>query len=246
MSFAHKTVLVTGATRGIGLHIAQTFATHGAKTILIGRDADRVEKIQQTFREQYGDEDHKGITLDISHKAQVDSVFKDELKGQQIDYLVNAAGISRDGLFVQLKEQDLLDTINTNLLGTMHVSQHVAKTMMRKRKGGCIINVASVVGLHGNVGQSSYSASKAGLIGFTKSLAKELGPYNIRVNAIAPGFIDTDMTRNISDDRKQKILESISLKRFGDVQDVSLAVLFIAQSNYFHGQVLTLDGGLII
>ena len=168
------------------------------------------------------------------------------LKGQQIDCLVNAAGISRDGLLIQMKERDLLDTIDTNLLGTIRVSQQVAKMMLRKRQGGCIINVASVIGMHGNVGQSAYSASKAGIIGFTKSLAKELGPYRIRVNAIAPGFIETDMTSDISKEKKQKILDAISLRRFGHVEDVSLAAVFIAQSNYFHGQILTLDGGLVL
>lgn len=168
------------------------------------------------------------------------------MKGQQIDYLVNAAGISRDGLLIQMKEEDLLNTMNTNLLGTMRVSQHVVKAMLRKRKGGCIINISSVIGLHGNVGQSVYAASKAGIIGFTKSLAKEVGPSKIRVNAIAPGFIETDMTKDMSADKKQRILESIPLGRFGNVQDISLAALFIAQSEYLHGQVLTIDGGFMV
>lgn len=136
--------------------------------------------------------------------------------------------------------------MNTNLLGTMRVSQHVAKYMLRKRQGGCIINISSVIGLQGNVGQSVYSASKAGIIGFTKSLAKELGPSNIRVNAIAPGFIDTDMTSDIPLDRKQKLLDVISLRRFGQVQDVALAAQFLAQSNYIQGQVLQIDGGLVV
>lgn len=136
--------------------------------------------------------------------------------------------------------------MNTNLLGTMRVSQHVAKHMLRKRQGGCIINISSVIGLGGNVGQSAYSASKAGIIGFTKSLAKELGPSNIRVNAIAPGFIDTDMTSDIPLDKKKKLLDLIPLRKFGQVQDVALAAQFIAQSSYIHGQVLQIDGGLVI
>lgn len=168
------------------------------------------------------------------------------MKSQQIDYLVNAAGISRDSLLIQMKEKDLLETMNTNLLGTMRVSQHVVKSMLRKRQGGCIINISSVVGIHGNAGQSVYAASKAGIIGFTKSLAKEVGPSKIRVNAIAPGFIDTDMTSDITEDKKQRILASIPLGRFGNVQDVSLAALFIAQSEYLHGQTLTVDGGLLL
>ncbi|KAG2230430.1 hypothetical protein INT48_009176 [Thamnidium elegans] len=145
-----------------------------------------------------------------------------------------------------MNNQDLEDTINTNLLGTMRVSQHVAKSMLRKRKGGCIINISSVVGQRGNIGQAAYSASKAGIIGFTKSLAKELGPSQIRVNAIAPGFIETDMTHNITTESKLKIIESIPLRRFGHVNDVSLAAMFIAQSEYIHGQVLSIDGGLIL
>lgn len=165
------------------------------------------------------------------------------MKGQQIDYLINAAGISRDSLLIQLKDQDLQDIINTNLLGTMRMSQHVTKAMMRKRKGGCIINISSVVGIHGNVGQCAYSASKAGIIGFTKSLAKEVGPAKIRVNAIAPGFIETDMTADMAD--KDKIIKLIPLGKFGSVQDVSLAALFIAQSEYIHGQVLSIDGGMV-
>lgn len=135
------------------------------------------------------------------------------------------------------------DIINTNLLGTMRMSQHVTKAMMRKRKGGCIINISSVVGIHGNVGQCAYSASKAGIIGFTKSLAKEVGPAKIRVNAIAPGFIETDMTADMAD--KDKIIKLIPLGKFGSVQDVSLAALFIAQSEYIHGQVLSIDGGMV-
>lgn len=160
--------------------------------------------------------------------------------------MINAAGISRDSLFVQLKNEDLDDIMNTNLLGTMRLTQHVAKSMIRKRKGGCIINISSVIGLEGNVGQTAYSASKAGLVGFTKSLAKELGPLQIRVNAIAPGFIDTDMTSTIDNDKRSKILSNIALHRFGKVEDVALAAQFIAESDYIHGQVLTIDGGLMI
>ncbi|KAI8644949.1 hypothetical protein BD408DRAFT_362193 [Parasitella parasitica] len=244
MSFAHKTAIITGATRGIGLNIAQAFAKQGARTILIGRDSDRVKHIEQTFRSTYTQQDHQGIALDVTNKDAIDQLFKQTLKGQQIDYLINAAGISRDSLLIQLKDQDLQDIINTNLLGTMRMTQHATKSMMRKRKGGCIINISSVIGIHGNVGQSAYSASKAGIIGFTRSLAKEVGPAKIRVNAIAPGFIDTDMTSGIAD--KEKILKLIPLGKFGSVQDVSLAALFIAQSEYIHGQVLSIDGGLVL
>ncbi|CAO3635940.1 unnamed protein product [Mucor hiemalis] len=246
MSFIQKTAIVTGATRGIGLSIAEAFAKQGARTILIGRDAERVHSVERHFRDQFNTQDHTGIVLDISKKEDIDTVMKEVLAGQQIDYLINAAGISRDGLLIKLKNQDLEDTLNTNLLGTMRMSQHVSKSMLRKRKGGCIINISSVVGIQGNVGQSAYSASKAGIIGFTKSLAKELGPSQIRVNAIAPGFIDTDMTKDIPEETRAKLMEQIPLRRFGHVNDVSLAALFIAQSNYINGQVLSIDGGLIV
>lgn len=169
-----------------------------------------------------------------------------ELKDRQVHYLINAAGMSKDALLVKLRYEDLEDTMNTNLLGTIRVSQHVAKSMLKWRQGGCIINISSVVGERGNIGQSAYSASKAGIIGFTKSLAKELGPSQIRVNAIAPGFIHTDMTQDIPDEKKLKIIENIPLRRFGHVNDVSLAALFIAQSEYIHGQVLNIDGGIVL
>ena len=166
------------------------------------------------------------------------------MKGQSIDFLINAAGITRDSLLIKMKNEDLEDTINTNLLGTMRVSQHVSKSMLRKKQGGCIINISSVVGVYGNSGQSAYSASKAGIIGFTKSLAKELGPAHIRVNAIAPGFIHTDMTKDMPEETKSNIIRNVSLRRFGRVEDVSLAALFLAQSEYITGQVVNVDGGL--
>ncbi|KAG0809432.1 hypothetical protein G6F29_009291 [Rhizopus arrhizus] len=246
MRFAQKTAFITGATRGIGHCIAEAFARQGANTILVGRDFDRVRSTQEFFQTNFVNQSHQGVVLNISNRSEIDEVLKDTLKGQQIDYLINAAGISRDSLFVQLKNEDLDDMMNTNLLGTMRLTQHVAKSMIRKRKGGCIINISSVIGLEGNVGQTAYSASKAGLVGFTKSLAKELGPLQIRVNAIAPGFIDTDMTSTIDNDKRSKILSNIALRRFGKVQDVALAAQFIAESDYIHGQVLTIDGGLMI
>ncbi|SAL96112.1 hypothetical protein [Absidia glauca] len=243
----NNTVIVTGATRGIGLAIAHAFAKLDKKLILIGRDPNRVAATQQLFVDTYG-EGHQGVVLNVADKEAIDSTLKDVIKGRTIDTLVNAAGISRDKLFIQMKEHDLEDTINTNLLGTMYVTQQVAKAMVRKRKGGCIINISSVIGLSGNVGQCAYSASKAGIIGFTKSLAKELGPLQIRVNAIAPGFIETDMTADLltQTDKKESLLASIPLRRFGQPQDIAEAALFIEKSTYLHGQVLQIDGGLIV
>ncbi|KAI8891107.1 3-oxoacyl-reductase [Backusella circina FSU 941] len=247
MSLLHKTAIITGATRGIGLGIAEAFAKQGARTILIGQNESRVHAVESRFQTEFSNEQHKGVVLDISNKEAIEHTLKQVLKEEgSIDYLVNAAGITRNRLLVQMKNDDLEDVINTNLLGTMRVSQLVSKTMLRKRKGGCIINISSVVGLQGNAGQTAYAASKAGVVGFTKSLAKELGPSKIRVNAIAPGFIETDMTADIMDDKRIKLIQSIPLQRFGTVQEVASAAMFIAQNEYFHGQVLSIDGGLTI
>ncbi|ORX52483.1 NAD(P)-binding protein [Hesseltinella vesiculosa] len=240
-------VLVTGATRGIGLAIAHAFAKQNYTLTLIGRDVDRVANVQQLFQNQYGDH-HKALAMDVGNKSNVDTILKSVLKEKQFSVLVNAAGIAKDSLLIKLQDDDLQEIIRTNLMGTMYVSQHVAKSMIRKRQGGCIINVSSVVGLQGNIGQCAYSASKAGIIGFTKSLAKELGPLQIRVNALAPGFIETDMTADLLADeqKKQKLLESIPMRRLGHVDDVAQAAVFLAQSTYIHGHVLNVDGGITL
>ncbi|KAI8073829.1 carbonyl reductase family member 4 [Gongronella butleri] len=240
-------VLITGATRGIGLAIAHTFAKSNYNLTLIGRDPARVAALQHTFHDTYGP-NHDALVMDVSKKDEIDTTLKRVLKEKQVNVLVNAAGISKDSLLVQLKDDDLQEIINTNLLGTMRVSQHVAKAMMRKRQGGCIINVSSVVGLQGNIGQCAYSASKAGLIGFTKSLAKEMGPMQIRVNALAPGFIETDMTSDLLADETKKaaVLQTVPLRRLGHVDDVAQAALFLAQSSYIHGHILNVDGGITL
>ncbi|KAI9031626.1 carbonyl reductase family member 4-like protein [Phycomyces nitens] len=239
MSLAQKTAIITGATRGIGLGIANAMASQGARMILIGQDPKRVKEVEAHFNTTFGDH-HQGVVLDVSDSQAIESTLKDLLKHSPPQYLVNAAGIARDGLLIQLKEKDLEDTIKTNLLGTIHMCRLVAKSMVRKRQGGCIINLSSVVGIDGNVGQTSYSASKAGIIGFTRSLAQELGPLRIRVNAIAPGFIETDMTA----DKRQALVDSIPLRRLGTVEDVAETAMFLAKSTYVHGQVLRVDGGL--
>ncbi|KAL1926206.1 hypothetical protein VTP01DRAFT_6071 [Rhizomucor pusillus] len=247
MIFAQQTALVTGATRGIGYAIADAFARNGARTILVGRDPDHVQTVERAFVERYG-HGHKGVVLDVSNKEAITNTMKQILKEGSIEYLVNSAGICRDTLLVQTKEQDLMDVMNTNLFGTMWMCHAVTRNMIRKRKGGCIINVSSAVGIYGNAGQTVYGASKAGVIGFTKSLAKELGPLQIRVNAIAPGYIETDMTANMlqSPETKENLLKKISLQRFGKVEDVAEAALFLARSQYMHGQVLMIDGGLVL
>ncbi|OAD72140.1 hypothetical protein PHYBLDRAFT_25451 [Phycomyces blakesleeanus NRRL 1555(-)] len=235
MSLLQKTAIITGATRGIGFGIANAMAKQGAQTILIGQDPERVKAVESYFQKIYGDH-HQGVVLDVSD-IEAPS-FLCILKRSFMNIKIYNKGIARDGLLIQLKREDLEDTINTNLLGTIHMCRLVAKSMIRKRQGGCIINLSSVVGIDGNVGQSSYSASKAGIIGFTRSLAKELGPLRIRVNAIAPGFIETDMTADLlaATEKKQALLDSIPLRKLGTVEDVAEAAMFLAKSNYVHGQ----------
>ncbi|KAI8138833.1 3-oxoacyl-reductase [Fennellomyces sp. T-0311] len=248
MAFVQKTALITGATRGIGYAIANALASNGANTLLIGKDFRRVENTQRTFRERYADTQHLGVVLDVGNGDSVKDTLKKLAKENKIDILVNAAGISRDGLLIQMKDHDLQDTMNVNLFGAMRVSQVVARSMVQRRQGGCIINLASIVGVYGNKGQCVYGASKAGIIGFTKSLAKELGPAQIRVNAIAPGFIETDMTAYLSKstEASSKLIKEIPLGRLGTPDDVAEAAVFLAKSRYMHGEVLNIDGGLTL
>ncbi|ORZ01169.1 carbonyl reductase family member 4-like protein [Syncephalastrum racemosum] len=246
--FAQKTAIVTGATRGIGKAIANVLAANGAQTILIGRDPQRVKDTEQLFQSTYGG-GHHGVVLDITNKDDVAEAVKQFSKERSsLDFLVNSAGISRDGLLIQIKDQDVQESMETNLLGTMRMCQHVSKAMIRKKKGGCIINLSSVVGIHGNQGQSVYAASKAGVIGLTKSMAKELGPWKIRSNVIAPGYIETDMTADILKNKEQReaIISGIPLRRFGSVEDVAEAALFLARCQYMNGHVLQVDGGMFI
>ncbi|WP_026510424.1 3-oxoacyl-[acyl-carrier-protein] reductase [Butyrivibrio sp. LC3010] len=241
-----RTVVVTGASRGIGREIALSFSENKYNVVITyaGNDAAAAEA-EQLCREK-GAEDVVLFKGDVSdEKSCKELVQKVVEKYGRIDVLVNNAGITRDGLLMRMSPEDFDSVVSTNLKGAFLMSKLVTKPMMKQRYGR-IINISSVVGVHGNAGQANYSASKAGLIGLTKSSAKELASRNITVNAVAPGMIETDMTNVLSDAQKDNINNSIPAKRMGEPGDVANAVLFLAdeKSSYITGQVLGVDGGM--
>ena len=242
-----KVALVTGGSRGIGRAIAVALAREGAKVAINFAGNEKAAEETKALVEQAGSE---AILLkaDVSDKdadaALIDTVIKTYGK---IDILVNNAGITRDNLMLRMKEDDFDAVIDTNLRSVFYLTKAAAKSMMKKRMGR-IINMSSIVGLTGNAGQVNYAAAKAGVLGITKSAAKELASRGITVNAVAPGFIETDMTDVLSDTVKESLLHEIPLKRMGEPKDVANAVLFLAsdQSAYITGQVIHVDGGLVM
>lgn len=243
MDLKEKVVFISGSSRGIGQAIAQAFAKAGSNVILNARTAVKPELVAQI--ESYGVQ--AAVVLgDISQASDVKRMVKEAYAAfGQIDILVNNAGITNDKLLIGMKEADFASVIDVNLKGTFLMSQAFLKKMY-KQKAGVIINLASVIGLHGNVGQANYAASKAGVIGLTKSLAKEGALRNIRANAIAPGMIVSDMTAVLSDKVKADIMTEIPLKRFGQADEVAQTAVFLAQNDYITGQVITVDGGMTI
>ncbi len=246
MSFKNKVVLVTGGSRGIGKAMAQAFAQQEATVIVIGRNA---EYVHQTATEivQKGGVAH-GYACDVTEVQQVQETVNKLLdKHRCIDILVNNAGITRDNLLFYINDQDWDEVLKVNLKGTFNVTKVVAKAML-KAKQGKIINISSIIGIIGNVGQANYAASKAGIIGFSKSVAKELAARGITVNVVAPGYIRTNMTNKLSQAVQEKILEHIPLKRFGETSDVAGVCLFLASqaADYITGQTIVVDGGLAI
>jgi 3-oxoacyl-[acyl-carrier protein] reductase len=243
LDLSGKVALVTGGTRGIGLAVCQAFAGAGARVALCARDA---AKAQETAASLGGGS--RGYGCDVAIAAQVETLVSAvERDFGQIDVLVNNAGFTRDNLLFRISEADWDAVIDTNLKGAFLMTKQAARGMI-KRRWGRVINISSVVGLNGNKGQSNYSASKAGLIGFTKSVAKELASRNVLVNAVAPGYIDTELTRGISAEAKQYLLDNIPLGRLGQGTDIAGAVLFLAsdQASYITGQVLVVDGGMVM
>ena len=238
-----KTAFVTGSTRGIGLAIAQTLYAAGAKVAVVGRDAERASEVASALGSRAA-----GVACDVAQEDQVvAAVSAAEADLGPVDVLVNNAGLTRDNILLRLTGQDWDAVLDANLKGAFHTTRAVIKGMM-KRRAGRIINMSSIVGLTGNKGQANYAASKAGLIGFTKSVAKEYASRNILVNCIAPGFIETDMTASLPDAARATLLEQIALGRLGRPEDVAGTVLFLASdlAGYITGQVLVVDGGMVI
>lgn len=247
MLLTDKTAVVTGGSRGIGRAIAVALAAEGAKVAVIyAGNAAAAEETLSLIKEQGGEA--VAMQCDVADDAAVSDMIN-AVKEQfgSVDILVNNAGITRDGLLMRMKEGDWQTVLDTNLTGVFHCTKAVTKLMMKQRSGA-IINITSVVGQTGNAGQVNYAAAKAGMIGFTKSVAKELASRGIRVNAVAPGCIDTDMTAVLSDAVKEDMLKSIPLGRVAQPEEVAKAVVFLASDNasYITGQVLNVDGGMVM
>lgn len=246
MKLKDKVAIVTGGARGIGKEICKTFIKEGAVVYIFDVDREQGDNTAKEFESAYGKDKISFLEVDITNEKDVEiSVEKITAAEEGIDILVNNAGITRDNLILRMSLDDWQKVININLTGAFICSKYVVKNMF-KRRSGKIINISSIVGVHGNAGQSNYSSSKAGIIGLTKTLARELAGRNILVNAIAPGYIETEMTGKLGDRVKEKLMEQIPVKRLGSVKDVANTVLFLASddSNYITGTVISLDGGM--
>lgn len=249
MDLNGKVALVTGSSRGIGAAIALKLASLGADLVI-----NYVGESEEAAAAEVGEEvKAKGskalaIEADVTDEVQVKSMIEEVMeKWEKVDVLVNNAGITRDALALRMKSSDWNSVIQVNLTGAFYCAQAVLKSMMKARSGS-IVNIASIVGLRGNAGQANYAASKAGLIALTKSLAKEVGPRGIRVNAVAPGFIETPMTKQLSGEVRERAREMIPLGRFGQPAEVAAVVAFLAsdEASYVNGAIVSVDGGLIL
>lgn len=245
-NFKDEIVLVTGSARGIGKEIALAFAKNGATAIISDINAESCQKTAQEFIAQGFKAD--AMACDVTKLKDVEEMVNKILdKYTRLDILVNNAGITKDNLFLRMREEEWDAVLTVNLKGTFNCCKAVSKSMLKARKGK-IISIASVIGILGNIGQANYAASKAGIIGLTKSLAREFASRNITVNAIAPGYIKTDMTDQLKEEVRQQILSSIPLQRMGLPEDVAGVCLFLAskQADYLTGQTIKVDGGMAI
>jgi len=243
---SNQIAVVTGAGRGIGRAIALKFASEGADVVCVSRTAENSEKVAQEIRAL--GRQAWAHAVDVGDAAAVAAAATAILaETGRVDILVNNAGVTRDGLLMRMDEADWDTVLDTNLKGAFLFTKGFTRTFIKQRSGR-IINVASVIGLMGNAGQANYSASKAGLIGFTKSIARELATRSVTVNALAPGFIETDMTAGLGDDIRADLLKRIPLNAFGQAEDIADAALFLASpaARYITGQVLTVDGGMVM
>ena len=246
MMLENKTVLITGASKGIGKAIAELFAAEGARLVLTGRDMSALSSLTSTLAPHA--EGHLAYLMDVRDINSIREVF-DSLSASKvfIDCIVNNAGIMKDATLQMVKPELIKEIYDTNVFGTILPTQYALKSFLRRR-GGSVINLTSIIGTHGNLGQTIYGSSKTAIIGFTRSLSKELASLNVRVNAIAPGFIDTDMTRGMDPKFYEKNMNAIGMRRIGQPSDVAKVALFLASdlSSYVTGQVIGVDGGMII
>lgn len=244
---ANKHILITGASRGIGAAIARLFAAHGAILYLNGRDSETLDGLCSKLSSEFGISCHP-LPFDVSDSSAVKHGFQHLFElTKQLDVLVNNAGILEDALLSMVSQPQLENTFKTNTFSVLYCSQYASRLMQRKGSGS-IINLASIIGRVGNAGQTAYGGSKAAVIGMTLSMAKELAPAQIRVNAIAPGFIDTEMTRSLPAEKYQQRLQSIAMGRIGTAEDIANTALYLASdlSTYVTGQVIGVDGGMLI
>jgi 3-oxoacyl-[acyl-carrier protein] reductase len=245
-SLANQIAVVTGAGRGIGRAIALKFAAEGAGVVCVSRTQENSEKVANEIRAL--GKKAWAFAVDVADSAAVSAAAEKILADcGKVDILVNNAGVTRDGLLMRMSDADWDTVLNTNLKGAFLVTKAFFRAFAKQRAGR-IINISSVIGLVGNPGQSNYAASKAGLIGFTQSVARELAGRGVTVNAIAPGFIETDMTSELNEELKANVLRAIPLGKFGQAEDIANAALFLASpaSRYITGQVLTVDGGMVM
>lgn len=241
MDLQGKVVLVTGSSRGIGLAIAQAFARQGCQLALNSRHPIASDVIATVAQNGATCRD---LPADVTDEAAVKELIQQIVTTMgHLDIVVNNAGITKDGLLNRMSEADFQVVLQTNLVGTFNVIRQAVRPMYKQR-AGCFINLASVVGLTGNIGQANYAASKAGIIGLTKSVAKEVALRNLRCNAIAPGMIETQMTQALNAKKQEEIVRQVPLKRFGQIDEIVQTAIFLAQNDYITGQTITVDGGL--
>jgi len=246
MKFKDQIVLVTGSTRGIGKEIAFSFANEGATVIILGRNGELADQVRDEIMAK--NQSAESFACDVTNFQNVGEIVTKILdKYKSIDILINNAGITKDNLLLRMSESDWDDVIQINLKGVFICTKVVCKVMLKARKGK-IVNISSIIGIKGNAGQANYATSKAGIIGFTKSVAKEFASRGITANAVAPGYIQTEMTAQLSDKARETILSEIPSGKLGTSQDVANVCLFLAseEANYITGQAIVVDGGMAI